>query len=664
MNENELDLIRNSELFDAEWYCGQYPDVRLLNMDPAEHFLRFGWLLDRKPSRDFDLKQVLDSTGTDVSGRRNPLIAFLKHQNAVHASDTSQKQLTKPAPAGEITDVAPNPGRGKQADSEQSDYQLLLTRFDEAYYVRRYQDIARSKVDPALHFLRHGGFEGRNPRADFDTRFYVSQNPDVKAEKINPFLHYLKVGRAEGRQPAPLSAGNQHFDHVAEMLNMSPRQLESLVAERKEDIKGRLLAGELGEMVAKAEKLDPLVKHVWLAALDPGISPIRSQGWTHQIAAMHRLQESAGWRRAKVAVLIPWVHVSGAARVAAYLTTALASLFDPDDIIVIRTETSEFQFPEWFPEGCRQIDFAAETQGMEVSNKQRLLVEFLRSLKLQHVFNVNSLTFWEALEDFGIALSKSMKLHAYLFCNEKNLYGDWVGYPVRNYHKYADILQTVICDSQFLADELAARFLVPPQQAASLRVLDTPINTVIAPATPVMRRPDQRPRVYWAGRLDRQKRVDIAFAIAEQMPDVDFHFWGKPTLDRGFEKLSVPENVTLEGLYKDFEDLPLAKCDAWLYTAEWDGVPNILLDVSSAAIPLVGSIAGGTGEVLVQDMSEPVTQIEDIDAYVRALRRVFSDPAGARSRALKLRDIILSKRSSSAYSASIQSLLTCGMKNE
>jgi glycosyltransferase involved in cell wall biosynthesis len=657
MNEYELNLVRKSGLFDADWYCEQYPDVGLLDMDPAEHFLRFGWLLNRKPSKDFDLEKVQSLTGIEVSRRRNPLVALIEHQNGVAPSGAQQKQITSAAGVVRSADDATNQARGRQFEGERADYQLLRTKFDEAYYLRRYPDIARSKIDPAMHFLRHGGFEGRNPRADFDTRHYVSQYPDVKAAKINPFLHYLKVGKAEGRQPSPLSAGNQYFDDVAGMLSMPPHQLELAVADRKDDIKSRLLSGELGEMVAKAENLDPLIKHAWLAALDPGISPIRSLGWTHQIAAMHRLQESAGWRRAKVAVLIPWVHVSGAARVAAFLTTALAALFDPDDVIVIRTETSAFQFPEWFPDDCRQIDFAAETQGMEASNKQRLLVEFLRSLRLQHVFNVNSRTFWDALEDFGMALSQSMRLHTYLFCNERNLYGDWVGYPVRNYHKYADILQTVICDSRFLADELAQRFLVPPHQAESLRVLDTPINSVIAPVIPVARKPDQRPRVYWAGRFDRQKRVDIAFAIAEKMPDVDFHFWGKPTLDRGFERLVVPGNVALEGVYKDFGDLPLAQCDAWLYTAEWDGVPNILLDVSSAAIPLVGSIAGGTGEVLVEGLSEPITQIEDVDAYVRALRTVFNSPIEAKSRALQLREVILNKRSSSAYLASVRSIL-------
>ena len=444
------------------------------------------------------------------------------------------------------------------------------------------------------------------------------------------------------------------------MLNLLPSELERSVADRKRDIRERLRSGELGQMVAKAEQYDPLVKHVWLAALNPGISPIRSPGWTHQIAAMDRLQESAGWRRAKVAVLIPWVHVSGAARVAGFLATALASLFDPDDIVVIRTETSEFQFPEWFPGGCRHVDLAAETQGMEASQKERLLVEFLRSLKLQHVFNVNSRTFWNALEHFGVALSKSMKLHTYLFCNEKNVYGDWVGYPVRKYHKYSDILDTVVCDSEFLADELRERFLIPPQRADELRVLDTPVNSVIRAVTPATRVHGDRPRVYWAGRFDRQKRVDIAFAVAERMPDVDFHFWGKPTLDKDFDKLTIPDNVTLEGTYKDFEELPLSSCDAWLYTAEWDGVPNILLDVAIAAIPLVGSVVGGTGAVLVDGMSAPVRDFEDVDAYIAALRTVIADPTEAKKRALKLRSLIISKRSTAAYTAGVKSLLERG----
>ncbi|MCA8901944.1 MAG: glycosyltransferase family 4 protein [Hyphomonas sp.] len=641
--------------------------MRLLGMDPAEHFLRFGWLLNRKPSKDFDPDRVPGLEAFLQQGQRNPLVAYIEQHGEggvllKSRGASNGAAVTKPAgvngkhPAPKPAPSA-RPSGPRNLGAEQADYDLLVTEFDAEYYVRRYQDIARSSMDPALHFLRHGGFELRNPGADFDTKYYVNQNPDVKDAKVNPFLHYLKSGRAEGRQPTPLSPGNPHYDQVAGMLGFTPSELGDRISGRKRDIRERLMTGELGEMIAKAEKLDPLVKHVWLAALDPGISPIRSAGWTQQMAALHQMQEQAGWRRAKVAVLIPWVHVSGAVRIAGHLAMALAEIFGPDEVIIVQTENSEVQFPEWFPDGARHIDFAAAAQGLDGANRERLLVEFLRSLKLDHVFNVNSRTFWNALEHFGVALSKSMKLHSYFFCNEKNIYGDWVGYPVRMYHKFADILDSVICDSHFLANELQGRFLVPPMHGDRLRVLSTPIDVSMEPVAPARRPANQRPKVFWAGRFDRQKRVDVAYAIAAAMPDVDFHFWGKQTLDKGFEKLKKPDNVKLEGVYQKFTDLPLAECDAWLYTAEWDGVPNMLIEVATAAVPLVGSIAGGTGEVLVEGLSWPVNDIEDVDDYVAGLRRAIENPVEVRADALKLRQVVQKRHAKTAYEGAVRALI-------
>lgn len=667
MSKSDVELIKSSGFFDAAWYCAQYPDVSILGMDPAEHYLRFGWLLGRKPSRDFDLSKYGGGDGSRP--HQNPvLLALGHHRTSVAAVPVSAPP--KPAPVKSPPPaVAPKPAKPAAASgesagntlpksNEKADYDLIMTEFDADYYVRRYPDIGKAKIDPGLHFLRHGGFEGRNPNADFDCKFYLERNPDVKSARINPFLHYLRTGRAEGRAGSPLAAGTPHFDHVAGMLNMTPVELEKKVRERKQDIRARLKSGELGEMVQKAAEYDPLIRHAWLAALNPGISPIRSPGWTHQIAAMHKLQEQAGWHRAKIVILVPWLHMmSGAARSASFLATALAEIYGSEEIVIVRTETSEIQLPDWFPRGCRHIDMAKETQGMETSQKERVLVEFVRSLRPEHVFNVNSRTFWAALEHYGVALSKSVKLHTYLFCNEKNLNGDWVGYPVRNYHKFADILESVMCDSQFLADELAGRFMVAPKHAQRLKVLASPINTQVKPVIPEPRKAGDRPQVYWAGRFDRQKRVDVAFAIAAAMPDVDFHFWGKPTLDKGFEKLQKPDNVTLEGVYQVFDDLPLSCCDAWLYTAEWDGVPNMLLEVASAAVPLVGSIAGGTGEVLIDGLSEPVYNIEDVGAYVAALRRTFAGREEAFARARRLREHILAKHSRETYLQSVAAIV-------
>lgn len=52
--KSQISLVRNSELFDAPWYLQEYPDVKFLDMDPAEHYVRFGSRLDRAPGPLFD----------------------------------------------------------------------------------------------------------------------------------------------------------------------------------------------------------------------------------------------------------------------------------------------------------------------------------------------------------------------------------------------------------------------------------------------------------------------------------------------------------------------------------------------------------------------------------------------------------------------------------
>ena len=55
-NKNLARQIRDSGLFDGEWYLKEYPDVARLGIDPAEHYARWGWRLGRKPARDWDAR--------------------------------------------------------------------------------------------------------------------------------------------------------------------------------------------------------------------------------------------------------------------------------------------------------------------------------------------------------------------------------------------------------------------------------------------------------------------------------------------------------------------------------------------------------------------------------------------------------------------------------
>jgi hypothetical protein len=78
--------------------------------------------------------------------------------------------------------------------------------FDEDYYLDRNPDVGAAGMDPALHYLLHGGREGRDPGPFFSTRQYLVRYPDVAASGLNALAHYETHGRREKRN-IPLLKG-------------------------------------------------------------------------------------------------------------------------------------------------------------------------------------------------------------------------------------------------------------------------------------------------------------------------------------------------------------------------------------------------------------------------------------------------------------------------
>lgn len=72
--------------------------------------------------------------------------------------------------------------------------------FDADFYRATYPDVARSGVDPYLHYVRRGVGLAYDPNADFDTAFYRRQSGPTR---LDPIRHYLRAGAAAGLDPSP-----------------------------------------------------------------------------------------------------------------------------------------------------------------------------------------------------------------------------------------------------------------------------------------------------------------------------------------------------------------------------------------------------------------------------------------------------------------------------
>ena len=114
--------------------------------------------------------------------------------------------------AGILTRLGMRPGRLRDA--------TVVARsglFDENYYLGRYPDVAASLIDPLIHYVLWGAFEGRQPHPLFDPTCYLAEYPDVaRAEARTP--EPLRVGwRGRGRNPSPHFDSQYHLAYGADV---------------------------------------------------------------------------------------------------------------------------------------------------------------------------------------------------------------------------------------------------------------------------------------------------------------------------------------------------------------------------------------------------------------------------------------------------------------
>lgn len=656
------DALRASPVFDEEWYLARYHDVAEAGIDPAQHFIEHGYAEGRAPNAF--MAEILDSGGAVAragganSGRlasaprrtQRPARSFRPAQFAPRAGSSARLPHY-----GEIFHALVEACHARmEPEGSCHEYDAVREAFDVGFYLARYQDIARAPtIDPVRHYLRAGAREGRDPTPDFGTKTYIARyREEIEASGLHPFHHYLKIGRPNGAVAQPFEA----FDDFAEMLGLAPEEADRMLAGRRADMRARLEHGKLGEMVAKACEIDPLVGGSWTAAMECRIMPFTSDGLVSALVAMRRLHEAAQMRPARFVILVNRPRWGAGRRAEGHLAHALAADHGVGEVLVVYTDEGGTSPAGRLPEGCREVDFATIAGSIKKPERIRLLVEFVRSLGPSAAFNVNSRLFWDALVPHGKALAYSIDLYGYLFCNEKNLYGDWTGYPLKNVYRHFDVLAGLLTDSHALAQALRESYSVPENQKGKIRALEAPAD-LSQPLVQAPVRVASGRRVFWAGRFDRQKRVDIALAVADLLPDVTFHLWGEPVIGGVDPTPFAPPNVVFEGVYDRLADIPLHACNAWLYTSEWDGVPQLLLEVCMTGIPVVGALAGGTGELLDEETSFPVRDVLDPQAYAAGLRTVLDDEAAARDKARRLRERLAATRTPENYAACLRAAL-------
>jgi glycosyltransferase involved in cell wall biosynthesis len=245
-------LIDESPLFDPEWYLAKNPDVALKAEDPVLHYLFYGDREGRSPGPNFYARGYLEANPDVAALGANPLVHYLlqgrnENRRLAPAKDRGAPATPRSVPESQAASIAAetpprdtsnseggscelatltrssydgrlprqisglralSPFRRKRIRRLSKEYRLIAGSplFDSAWYLANNPDVAQAKEDPVLHYLLHGGVEGRSPGPHFDAGLYLERNPDVKQAGINPLIHFILSGHAENR---PWSSGDK-----------------------------------------------------------------------------------------------------------------------------------------------------------------------------------------------------------------------------------------------------------------------------------------------------------------------------------------------------------------------------------------------------------------------------------------------------------------------
>ena len=173
-------------MFDYEYYRLQTDTT---SQDLLGHYLTTGWRQGIAPSASFDVQLYSDEN------------SFVKALNVSPLYHCASQERMRRARAREIASETQS-----VRVSRDELIAAIKPEFDEAFYLRRYQDVKLARLEPFTHFIEHGLDERRDPNALFNTAYYLAENPELERGTVAPLYHYVTEGRSRGLRGNPTGA--------------------------------------------------------------------------------------------------------------------------------------------------------------------------------------------------------------------------------------------------------------------------------------------------------------------------------------------------------------------------------------------------------------------------------------------------------------------------
>ena len=412
--------------------------------------------------------------------------------------------------------------------------------------------------------------------------------------------------------------------------------------------------------VVEAAQLDPEVEPLHIEAASSYYPvPWGDQHWGFQLEKLYKMIGTLGFTDV---VLLPWLKPGGAEKYILQILQELQRQGAAGKTLIVSGQAA--QSHEWvskLPKGAIFIDLYNSFPQLTQLDLAFLIVRAMLAITQPGArLHLKASEFAHGvMELFGAALASHMQPVYYRFSdgvtpwNEVRLMDPW---GVRHLRKQLGYITRLLSDCNHIVvkDASVMGVTVSKHQVVYARC-DVPhvVNNISE---------EPKFRLLWASRICNSKRPDllllIAQALSARLKNLEIDVYGSFESPCAASMIDI-HNVRYRGAYGSFNDLPIDRYDGLIYTTEFDGLPNVILEALGSGLPVIAPAIGGIPEAVIDGetgflLDAHVSDHVMVENYVQAIERIYADWPSWMSMSGKAKLLISDRHSPVAHAEGVK----------